>query len=117
MGENGPITIDDKGFIVEEDGTIIQNGEVTGRFLIRSFVDPTTLRKVGNNLIVATEGSQIQPFNGTIKQGFLEQSNVNVVKEMVDMITVMRAYEASQKMVQIQDETLGKAVNEIGRVG
>jgi len=117
MGENGPITIYDKGFIVEEDGTIIQNGEVTGRFLIRSFVDPTTLRKVGNNLIVATEGSQIQPFNGTIKQGFLEQSNVNVVKEMVDMITVMRAYEASQKMVQIQDETLGKAVNEIGRVG
>jgi len=117
MGEEGFVTIYDKGFIVEEDGTIIQNGEVTGRLLIRSFVDTTTLRKVGNNLIMVAEGSEIQPFNGTIKQGFLEQSNVNVIKEMVDMITVMRAYEASQKMVQIQDETLGKAVNEVGRVG
>ncbi len=117
MGQTGAIVIQDKGFIVEEDGSIIQNGEITDRLLIRSFIDTTTLRKIGNNLIVATADTQIQPFSGTIKQGSLEQSNVNVIKEMVDMITVMRAYESNQKMVQIQDETLGKAVNEVGRVG
>jgi flagellar basal-body rod protein FlgF len=117
MGQAGTITIYDKGFIVDEDGSIIQNGEITDRFLIRSFVDTTTLRKIGNNLIAATADSQVQPFNGVVKQGFLEQSNVNVIKEMVDMIAVMRAYESSQKMIQIQDETLGKAVNEVGRTG
>ena len=47
-------------------------------------------------------------------QGYIEQSNVNVVKEMVDMISVTRAYEASQKALQAQDGTLEKAVNEVG---
>jgi flagellar basal-body rod protein FlgG len=45
----------------------------------------------------------------------VETANLNPVTEMVDMITVMRAYEANQKAIQAQDETLAKAVNEIGR--
>ncbi len=53
---------------------------------------------------------------GTIQQGFLESSNVNSVKEMVEMITMMRTYEANQKMIKIHDELIGKAVNEIARV-
>ena len=51
-----------------------------------------------------------------VNQGFLEMSNTNVIEEMVDMITITRAYEAGQKMVQTVDRTLDKAVNEIGRV-
>lgn len=43
-------------------------------------------------------------------------SNVNMVTEMVDMIAVTRAYETNQKMVQTIDQTLDKAVNEIGRL-
>jgi flagellar basal-body rod protein FlgG len=43
-------------------------------------------------------------------------SNTNVITEMVDMITITRAYEAGQKMVQTVDSTLDKAVNEIGKV-
>ena len=46
----------------------------------------------------------------------VEKSNVNIIKEMMEMITVMRAYETNQRMVQIQDSTLGKAVNEVGAV-
>lgn len=116
MGQNGSINIYDNNFIVEEDGTIIQNGDITDRFLIRNFSDTSTLRKIGSNLIERTADTQEQPFNGAVKQGFLEQSNVNVIKEMVDMITVMRAYEANQKILQIQDGTLEKAVNEVGSV-
>ncbi|MNL45487.1 Flagellar basal-body rod protein FlgG [compost metagenome] len=48
-------------------------------------------------------------------QGYLEASNVNPVREMVEMIAVQRAYEASQKMISAQDETLAKAVNDLGR--
>ena len=50
-----------------------------------------------------------------VRQGHLEMANVNVVKEMIDLIAVMRAYEANQKIIQAHDETLGKAVNEMGR--
>ena len=49
-----------------------------------------------------------------VRQGYIETSNVNVVKEMVGMITGFRAYESSQKAIAAQDETLDKAVNSNG---
>ena len=51
-----------------------------------------------------------------IDQGCLEASNVNVVSEMVNMITISRAYQAGQKVVNSIDQTLDKAVNQVGRV-
>lgn len=51
-----------------------------------------------------------------MNQGYLEMSNTNVITEMVNMITVTRAYEAGQKVVQTMDQTLDKAVNQIGKV-
>ncbi|HPN65653.1 MAG TPA: flagellar basal body rod C-terminal domain-containing protein, partial [Candidatus Goldiibacteriota bacterium] len=51
-----------------------------------------------------------------VLQGFVESSNVNPVREMVEMITAFRAYEASQKAISAQDQTLDKAVNDVGRV-
>ena len=54
--------------------------------------------------------------NASVLQGYTEPSNVNVVSEMVDMITVTRAYEANQKMIRSQDSMLEKAVNQVGRL-
>ena len=102
--------------IVTKDGAVIQNDAVVGRLLITSFEDPHELRKVGGNLLEATDAAVETPFVGVLRQGYLEQSNVSVVSEMVDMITVMRAYEANQKMVWFIDGTLEKACNELGRV-
>ncbi len=48
-------------------------------------------------------------------QGFLEKSNVNVVREMVEMIEVQRSYEANQKTIQAHDSTVGKLINEVIR--
>lgn len=116
LGENGPIILDDGQFIVNNEGTVIQNGRIAGRLLIRSFTDTSSLRKFGSNLMERTAQTQEQAFNGTIKQGYLEQSNVNTVKEMIDMITVMRSYEANQKILQAEDSTLEKVVNEVGAI-
>ena len=116
MGENGPITLQSDKFTVASDGTIIEDGQVVDRLLIREFADTTTLRKYGDNLVETTDQTVEQPFSGTVVQGNLEQSNVNTVKEMVDMISVMRSYEASQKLLQLQDGTLEKVVNEVGSV-
>ena len=52
----------------------------------------------------------------TVSQGDWEQSNVNVISEMVNMINATRSYEASQRAIQAQDEALGKVVNEVGRL-
>ena len=51
-----------------------------------------------------------------VKQGYLEMSNINVVKEMVEMITISRAYQAGQKVINTIDETLEKAANKVGTV-
>jgi flagellar basal-body rod protein FlgF len=114
MGLDGPIVLRGDSFTLTPDGSIIQDEEVVGSLLIREFADPNTLRKIGQNLFQATDQTEEQPFTGTVRQGYLEQSNVDIVKEMVNMITVMRAYETNQKILQAADSTLERAVNQIG---
>ena len=115
MGEKGPITLSDAEFSVNEKGEIIQDGKLVDKLKITQFADATKLRKFGNNLIQNSD-SEVIDFTGNVLQGYSEQSNVNVVDEMVDMITVMRAYEASQKVLQAQDGSLEKVVTEVGVV-
>jgi len=54
--------------------------------------------------------------NYSIHQNALGGSNVNIIKEMSDMMAVMRNFESDTKVLKALDETLGKAVNEIGTV-
>ena len=75
-----------------------------------------TIEKYGENLYNLTAGGNIIASDAEIEQGALETSNVNVVNEMVNMITIQRAYEAGQKVITSIDETLDKAVNNAGRV-
>jgi len=114
QGVNGPIRLNGDSFSIMSDGTIIQDNEIVDKLLIKEFTDTKTLRKFGSNLLEKTDQTEEALFGGNIQQGYLELSNVNIVKEMVDMITVTRAYEANQKVLQAQDGTLEKAVNEVG---
>lgn len=116
MGQNGIITLEGSDFVVTNRGEIIQNEETVDYIQIRKFENPESLRKFGFNLLTITDQTEEGIFEGTIEQGFVERSNVDSIKEMVDMITVLRAYESNQKAIQYQDSTLDKAVNEIGRL-
>ena len=79
-----------------------------------NFENTRSLTKMNDNLYTSN-GARSQ-FTGSIIQGFLETSNVNSVTAMVDMITVSRAYEANQKVLQTHDTLLGKAVNDIANI-
>lgn len=114
QGVNGPIQLNGDSFSIMPDGTIVQDDAAVDKLLIKEFTDTKTLRKFGNNLLEKTDQTEEAAFDGNVQQGYLELSNVNIVKEMVDMITVTRAYEANQKVLQAQDGTLDKAVNEVG---
>ena len=115
-GQNGPIVLKGDDFTVQPDGTIIQDGQAVDKLSVKEFTDTKTLRKFGSDLVDNTDPSAVQAFSGSVKQGYLEQSNVNIVKEMVDMITATRSYEVNQKVLQAQDDTLDKAVNQVGEV-
>lgn len=117
MGEDGYINLADDNFSVSVYGDISNDtGETLGRLKITAFENPETLEKVGSNLMSADTDSIERAFTGELNQGYLEMSNVNTVNEMVNMISVSRAYEANQKVLQAQDEMLGKAVSDVGRV-
>jgi flagellar basal-body rod protein FlgG len=115
LGENGPIYLASDNFSIQEDGNIYINNEYIDRLRIRDFTDTSVLQKYGNNLVQAPEDAQVQPFNGQIVQGFIESSNINTVQEMVEMINVIRSYEANQKIIKGYDDTLDKVINQVGR--
>jgi flagellar basal-body rod protein FlgG len=52
--------------------------------------------------------------NSSVLQGFLEGSNASAVLEMANLISAMRAFEANQRVVQMQDERMGRAISELG---
>lgn len=113
LGQNGRINVGTSDFKVNEDGGVYVDGFYVDTIRTVSFEDNNTLRSQGSNLYFAT-GAPIEGSNAAIMQGFVENSNVSTAREMVDMLTVYRAYETNQKILTMTDETLGKAVNEIG---
>lgn len=93
------------------------NGEILGqntRFLITDFADYEGLESVGDTIFMGNQG--YEALDSDIRQGFLESSNVKIVDEIVKMIEISREFESNQKILHAADETLSKAVNEIGRV-
>src|ERR1041385_4791022 len=97
---------------VDSKGNVIADGKSLDQLKIVSAPAPA-MQKEGGNLL-SMQGAPTAS-KATVKSGFVEQSNVNVISEMVHMITVQRAYEAAQRAITSQDDTLGKAVNEIAR--
>jgi flagellar basal-body rod protein FlgG len=99
--------------VKNEDGT----DEEIGRIGTARFLNPQGLEAAGDNLYAATTASGEPVYEdetdttSSINQGFLESSNVQVVKEMVDLITAQRAYEINSKSIQTSDEMLSIADN------
>ncbi len=118
LGENGPIQIGPGEIAVGPDGTVMAGTQVAGRIRIVDFGPQENMIKQGANYLVPENtGAQELPAQGAaVSQGFLEHSNVDLAKAMVDMMSAMRSYEASQKLVQLQDQTVAAAVNEVGKV-
>lgn len=118
LGKNGPIRIPGSDISIDQEGNVLVNNEFVDGIQIVDFPKPYQLAKIGNSLFVPVDPNTIpQPtITGRIQSGTLEQSNVNVVTEMVNLITITRAYEANQRAVLAQNEATGRAINDIGRL-
>lgn len=118
LGSGGPIMINGDELTVAARGQVIVDGLNAGTLDIVDLDNKEYLRKVGNNLYQMAEGEDGEeiPFDGEVLQGYLEESNVDSIREMVEMITLLRNFEAGQKAIRVQDEMLEKSSNEIGRV-
>ncbi len=117
QGANGDVQVPvDATISLDVTGGIFANGELIDQLQLVDFADYDYLKKYGNNMYQTVNGAVELQADGLVYQGFTEQSNVNSVSEMVDMITVTRAYEASQKVMQTIDSMLDAAVNTVGKV-
>ena len=111
LGQDGPIQLPTNATIsVDETGGIYADGKYIDKFAITDFEDNNYLEQYGENLYNAVDGATKKDSTATVMQGYLEMSNVNVVSEMVQMITISRAFESNQKVMNSIDETLQKAV-------
>lgn len=118
LGEAGPIRLAAQGKVkVGQDGVVSQGPAGVGKLRLVKVERPeATIEKRGETAWRLKDAAAVVGGGRPeVLQGYLEASNVNPVREMVEMITVQRAYEASQRMISAQDETLGKAVNDLGR--
>jgi len=117
LSDNGPIVVGEKEFEIGMDGTITIDGEAFGRLMVVDFEKPYQLEKTAAGLFrTLPEANRIDTEYAYLRQGYLEKSNIDIVREMVDMIASYRNYESDQKAIQILDESLSKTVNEIPRV-
>lgn len=122
LGEGGQIQIDLQAthpsqVIINDQGDIVVDGAVIDKLKLIGMDDPANFRKMGANLFQLVGGDSAPPETVSVRQGFLEESNVEPVYEMVRMMEIFHFYETGQKMIHEQDKMLNKAVNDIGRVG
>ena len=101
---------------VNKMGYVIQNDQVVGTLGVVDVDNYDYLEKYGENMYNLLDGGNRIATDAKVEHGVRATSNVNVVNEMVNMITIQRAYEANQKVITSIDSTLDRAVNNVGRV-
>lgn len=118
QGASGDITIPAGDAAVSASGAVFVNNEAVAQISLANFADTSQLVKEDKTLF-SDPNSTAQVMDATaiqVHQGYLEDSNVDVTKMITEMTAVLRAYQLSQHMVQIQDRVNGQAASEIGRV-
>ena len=119
LGDGGPLQFDPSNshaLAISATGEVSQGSELRGKLKVVEFEKPQALSQVGGGLYTPGQSSQLPtPAKASsVRQGFLEGSNVSPVKEMAGLIGTMRAFEASQRVLQMHDERMGRAISELG---
>ncbi len=115
VGEGGPVEVGDGTVSVSFTGEVQVDGLTASRITPKTVANLMDLQKIGGSTYVIPEGTELISIEtSTIRQGYLETSNVDIVTEMVNMITSFRNYEANAKSMQSQDSSLEQLFNRVG---
>ncbi|HRJ43860.1 MAG: flagellar basal-body rod protein FlgF [Caldilineaceae bacterium] len=110
LNEGGqPLTLPPGPLSVSPDGLVQAGGALAGRLGLLTFANTDDLIRENGNLFRA-EAAGTPSVGVRVQQGYLEGSNVDENVQMLEMMRIMRLYEASQRSLQTQDRTLGQAL-------
>lgn len=101
-------------FDVTAENTIVQDGRTVAEIALVEPRNPESLEHAGDSRL--TYDGQDRPADGSLKQFFLEGSNVEPVHEMVDLIETARGFEINVQMLQLQNDTLKTLIQQVPRV-
>ena len=112
-----PITLLPTGgnITINADGTIVQGSTTLGRLSVQQASDTSALIPAAGGMFVAPPGLAMTPVQKPeLMQSYLEGSNVQPLREMVDLVLISRAYEANQKVISSTDDQMQKTLDALG---
>jgi flagellar basal body rod protein FlgG len=121
LAEGGPIVLDLNNHTevsISATGEVSQGSDLKGRLKLTEFAHPNLLTRISGGYFVADNpNADATPSTAsTVRQGALEAANTSVVMEMANLMTAMRTFEANQRMAQIHDDRIAKAINDLGNI-
>jgi flagellar basal-body rod protein FlgF len=113
LGQGGVIQVDDKEFTINTQGEVLIEHHKTDEIHCVA-IDKESLRSVGNGLYESDASPNPQSNTTRILQGFIEQSNVKSVDEMMELVKTSRHFETTQRIMRTADMLLSAAINQLG---
>lgn len=123
IGQGGPIQFDparrSEPIRIAQSGEISQGDTLVGKLKVVLFNDPQLLTRLNTGYFAATNPNlqQTVSTDTRICQGLVESSNATPMREMALLLQNIRQYETNQRVIQMNDERLGRAITEIGMAG
>lgn len=113
---SGDVVVDGNDFTVLADGTIQQAGQPITQIAVADFDDKRALEVAGTGLFAAPPGTARDVAAPQIRQGMIETSNVSSSDEMTAMMAALRSAETGQRVIQVYDDLMGRALNTFGQM-
>ena len=102
---------------IADDGSVTVDEQLVSRIALLDVPDESQLVPAGGTLMNGAEVAKLKPASSTMHAGYLEESNVDPMSELTQLIAAQRQLEANANMIRYQDQTLSKLVNEVGKIG
>ncbi|MDH4028226.1 MAG: flagellar hook basal-body protein, partial [Nitrospirota bacterium] len=113
LGSGGPVSLTGSSVEITSSGEITVDNSPVDKLQIVDFPDRSVLSKMDGSVFTAEE--QGETVDSEVSQGYLESSNVDAVREMVEMLTSQREFEAYQKIIRLFDDASSRTINEMGK--
>lgn len=114
QGEGGDIVAKTDRLRIERDGTVLDGDHAIGRLRVWDFPNKAGLQRMGGSGFDALGQLPVAATASSVRQGFLEASNVTSSTEMVQLMEAMKRFEFGQRIVQSQDDMMDRAIRRIG---
>ena len=115
MGVSGEIVLSTPNPVIEPNGQIRENNRQIAQLKIVQFEEPSSVERLGDGLVTSGGAARtVADSEVLLRQGFVENTNVNSMQEMVELIQVMRHFESMQRMAQGYDDMLGSSIRKLG---